>query len=77
MSKFIEVKFKKPHPKYGYFPGDSGIISKKIVLSMLLDGYVRLEFKRIISRHFRSFCKFIGINRMKPGSPGDIKEKIR
>lgn len=37
---FIKVKFLKSHPDYGYFTGDTGMISPKAAEKLLQGGYI-------------------------------------
>jgi len=39
---FIKVKFLKSHPDYGYFAGDTGLISPKAAEKLLQGGYIML-----------------------------------
>jgi len=40
MSKYVNVKFKKSHPGFGYFSGDFGIVNIKYAFGLAIEGYV-------------------------------------
>jgi len=39
---FIKVKFLKSHPDFGYFAGDTGLISPKAAEKLLQGGYIMI-----------------------------------
>jgi hypothetical protein len=40
MSKTVNVKFRKAHPQYSYFPGDTGKIDAVSAEKLLDEGYI-------------------------------------
>lgn len=56
---FVDVRFLRPHPSYAYFPGDFGIVRIKRVFEMVLDGYVKIKFRKSLSRGLRSILRLV------------------
>jgi hypothetical protein len=54
---FVDVRFLRPCPSSAYFPGDLGIVNIKNVFNMVMDGYVKVEFRKSLSRGLRSILK--------------------
>lgn len=66
MSKLIEVKFLKAHPKYAYSAGNSGVIDIKVAYKMVHRGFVKIQYKTILKRLLRAiWSHIVGILKAK------------
>jgi hypothetical protein len=65
MSKYIEVKFLKAHPKYAYSAGNSGVIDIRVAYKLVRRGFVRIQYRTILKRLLRAVWSHLWFSKGK------------